>query len=95
MPEQKKVDFNTENITKRNPRLDTILMVENFIKENSGSYKKTELFNNLPKKTMWGTFNVILKYLWQDNKIGIDRKGHVVYVWNPRVAKKFINKKKY
>ena len=59
---------NTENIITRMPRLDTIIMVEKFIKEHSGEFKKTELFNNLPKKMMWGTFNVILQYLWENNK---------------------------
>ena len=44
---------------------------------------------------MWGTFNVILQYLWDNNKIGIDKNGYVVYIWNPDLAKKFINHKKY
>lgn len=79
----------------RSPRLDTVIMVERFIKENSGEYKKTELFHKLPKKVMWGTFNVILNYLWENNKIGIDRKDYVVYIWNPELAKKFINRKRY
>lgn len=71
------------------------MMVEKFIKEHSGEYKKTELFQSLPKKAMWGTFNIILKYLWDNNKIGIDKKGFVVYIWNPNVAKRFINRKGY
>ena len=44
---------------------------------------------------MWGTFNVILKYLYDNNKIGIDRKGVVVYIWSPETAKLFIHKKRY
>ena len=48
--EQKELKFNVEGIVTRSPRLDTIIMVEKFIKENSGEFKKTELFNNLPKK---------------------------------------------
>jgi len=93
MAEQKEMQFNVENIVTRSPRLETIEMVEKFIKENSGDYKKTELFQKLPKKMMWGTFNVILKYLWDNNKIGIDRSGYVVYIWNPELAKRFINRK--
>ncbi len=95
MTEQKELKFNVENIITRNPRLDTIVMVEKFIKENSGDYKKTELFQKLPKKMMWGTFNVVLQYLWDNNKIGIDRTGYVVYIWNPELAKRFINRKGY
>ena len=93
--EQKELKFNIEEIITRSPRLDTVVMVEKFIKEHNGDFKKTELFNQLPKKIMWGTFNVILKYLWESNKIGIDRKGYIVYIWNPELAKRFINKKSY
>lgn len=95
MQEAKIMNFNVEEIITRSPRLETIMMVENFIKENSGEFKKTELFNKLPKKIMWGTFNVILKYLWETNKIGIDRDDYVVYIWNPELAKRFINRKRY
>jgi hypothetical protein len=54
-----------------------------------------QAFNKLPKKMMWGTFNVILKYLWDNNKIGIDKNDYVVYIWNPELARRFINKKGY
>jgi len=93
--EQRQLNFNVENILTRSPRLDTIIMVEKFIKNNNGEFKKTELFNNLPKAMMWGTFNVILQYLYENNKIGIDKKGYIIYIWNPELAKKFINKKRY
>ena len=42
----------------RSPTLQTVMMVEKFIDENSGEFKKTELFNNLPKKVMWQTFRL-------------------------------------
>lgn len=93
--ELEKLNCNTENIIVRSPRLDTIMLVEKFIKENSGEYRKTELFNSLPKKIMWGTFNVILKYLHDCNKIGVDKEGHIIYIWNPELIKRFINKKRY
>ncbi|MBS3099604.1 hypothetical protein J4463_00095 [Candidatus Pacearchaeota archaeon] len=86
---------NIENIITRMPRLDTIIMVEKFIKEHSGEFKKTELFNNLPKKMMWGTFNVILSYLVENNKIGVDNSDYVIYIWNPLLLNRFMNKKKY
>lgn len=87
--------FNIGKIIVRSPRLETVIMVEKFIKDNSGDFKKTELFNKLPKKVMWGTFNVILKYLWDTDKIGIDKDGFVVYIWNPELARKFANRKGY
>ena len=83
------INCNTEGIITRSPRLETVILVEKFIKEHSGEFKKTELFNSLPKKIMWGTFNVILKYLSESNKIGADREGTIVYIWNPKLAEKY------
>lgn len=93
--ELQKMNFNVGEIITRSPRLDTVIMVEQFIKENSGELKKTELFNRLPKKMLWGTFNVILKYLYDTNHIGTDKNGFIVYIWNPKLIKRFINKKRY
>lgn len=87
--------FNVKEIITRSPRLETVIMVERFIKENSGEFKKTELFNKLPKKVMWGTFNIILNYLYDNNKIGIDKEGYIVYIWNPELIRKLMNKKRY
>ncbi|PIN91128.1 hypothetical protein COU57_01940 [Candidatus Pacearchaeota archaeon CG10_big_fil_rev_8_21_14_0_10_32_14] len=87
--------FNTQEIITRSPRLDTIVMVENFIKEHSGEFKKTELLNKLPKKMMWGTFNVILQHLYDNNRILIDDKGYIIYTWNPVLAKRLLSAKRY
>lgn len=87
--------FNVDNIITRSPTLETVVMVEKFIKEHSGEFKKTELLNKLPKKIMWGTFNVILKYLWDNNKIVIDKDGFIVYIWNPGLIEKLKNRKAY
>jgi len=92
---ESKMRFNIEKIITRSPRLETVIMVEKFIKKYSGEFKKTELFNKLPKKMMWGTFNVVLSYLWDNNKIGIDKEGFVVYIWSPETAKLFIDKNRY
>jgi len=74
--------------SERSPTLQTVLMVENFINENSGEYKKTELFNSLPKKVMWQTFQVIMEYLESIHKIMYDKEGYVVYIWNPELVSK-------
>jgi hypothetical protein len=92
---QREMKFNIANIISRSPRLETVTMVERFIKENSGQFKKTELFQKLPKKMMWGTFNVILQYLWDSNKIGIDKNDYVVYIWSPEAGRIFKDKKRY
>jgi len=82
----------TNNIA-RSPTLQTILMVEKFIDDNSGEYKKTDLFNNLPKKVMWQTFQVIMEYLESNLKIAYDNEGFVVYIWNPEFAEKYKNRR--
>ena len=76
----------------RSPTLQTVLMVEKFIKDNSGEYKKTDLFKNLPKKVMWQTFQVIMEYLENMLRIAYDNEGYVVYIWNPEFAAKYKNR---
>ncbi|MBT7101991.1 hypothetical protein HN935_00590 [archaeon] len=76
------------NSNARSPTLQTVLMVEKFIDDNSGEYKKTELFKKLPKKVMWQTFQIIMEYLASIFKIVYDSEGYVVYIWNPELADK-------
>ena len=85
---RKKIDYLKTNNVARSPTLQTVLMVEKFIEKNSGEYKKTELFKNLPKKVMWQTFQVIIEYLESINKIVFDNEGYVIYIWNPNFYKK-------
>ncbi len=82
-----------ENPFTRSPTLDTVLMVEETIEENSGEYNRTELWKNLPKKVMWQTFLVILDYLESINKIAFDKEGKIAYIWNPALAKKLSKRK--
>ncbi len=79
----------------RSPTLGTILMIENFIKDNSGEYNYTELWKRLPKKVMWQTYLVVLDYLQSINKIALDRNGTLGYIWNPILAKKLAKRKSY
>jgi len=69
------------------PRLDTVLMVENFIKEHSGEYKKKALWQSLPKKMMYQTYCVIIDYLETHGRIAFDRLGVIGWVWNPEKAR--------
>lgn len=74
--------------THHEPQLDTILMVENAIKE-SGSYPtKKELLESLPKKVQYQTFNRILAYLESSNKIMFDGRNIVwIFPDNPKLKK--------
>ncbi len=75
------------------PQLDTVLMVEEFIKEHNGEYKRKELWQNLPKKMMYQTFQVILAYLFESAKIVSDKEGKIVWIWNPELARRYAGKK--
>ena len=86
---QKQKPYHERNEIARSPTLQTVLMVEKFIDEHSGEYKKTELFNKLPRKVMWQTFQVIMEYLESTLKIAYDNEGYVVYIWNPELAEKY------
>lgn len=74
--------------TYHEPQLDTILMVENTIKE-SGSYPtKKELLESLPKKIQYQTFNRILEYLESSNKIMFDGRNIIwIFPDNPKLKK--------
>lgn len=72
------------------PQLDTILMVEEFIRKNSGEYKKKNLWEHLPKKMMYQTFCVIFDYLLYSNKIALDKEGYIAWIWNPELVKKYL-----
>ena len=84
--------YSETNEIARSPTLQTVLMVERFIDDNSGEYKKTELFNKLPKKVMWQTFQVVMEYLENSLRIVYDRDGYVVYIWNPKFYEKIKNR---
>jgi hypothetical protein len=70
------------------PQLDTILMIENAIKE-AGSYPtKKELLESLPKQIQYQTFNRILEYLESSNKIMFDgRKIIWIFPDNPKLKR--------
>ena len=68
------------------PQLDTILMVENAIREAKSYPTKKELLESLPKQIQYQTFNRILEYLESSNKIVFDGR-RIVWVFpdNPKL----------
>jgi len=63
------------------PRLDTIMMVENFVWMNSGKFKKRALWESLPKQMMYQTYCVVFDYLQNSKKIKPDRDGFIVWTF--------------
>ena len=62
------------------PRVDTILMVEKQIQAAKSYPTKKELWQKLPRKVQYQTFNRILDYLESSNKILVDR-GEIVWTF--------------
>lgn len=67
-------------------------MVEKTIKKYSAECGKYQLWNKLPKKMMYQTFQVILDYLEESGKIIIDSDGCVIWTYNPKRIKELIDK---
>jgi len=72
------------------PRLDTVLMVEEFIRDHSGEYRKRALWERLPRKMMYGTFQTIFDYLLASGKIASDSEGKICWIWNPRLVQRYL-----
>ena len=76
----------------RFPRLDTILLVEDFIKEHDGEFRKKQLWQALPKKMMYQTFSIIIDYLLISGKISVDSKGKIGWIFYPKEVKERLKK---
>ncbi len=62
--------------TKRYPNLNTVFMVEDFLKAHRDvPLKLSEIKKQLPKQIMHETLKVILEYLWRSGKIIYGPKG--------------------
>ena len=78
-----------ESKTKRYPNLNTVLMVEDFLREHSNKpIKLSELRKSLPKQTMHQTLKVILEYLWRSGKIIYGPRGIQWIYSEPKHLKK-------
>ena len=70
------------------PRLDTVLMVENEIREAGIFSSKKMLMATLKKKIMPQTLNVILDYLAESGKIEI-KKRRIIWLEKTEAEKKY------
>ena len=67
---------------KHSPTLNTVLMVEDVLREAGEPITVAELKRRLPKKVMHQTLIQILDYLQFSGKIMIGTKG-VIWIYNP------------
>jgi len=79
----------------RSPTLETVKMVEEVIKKYSGEFKKTQIWEKLPRKVMWPTYLIILDYLEEINKVITSDNGVITYIWNLELARKVGFRKSY
>ncbi len=62
--------------TKRYPNLNTVFMVEDFLKEHKDiPLKISEIKKRLPRQIMHETLQITLEYLWRSGKILYGPKG--------------------
>jgi hypothetical protein len=89
-----KSDRSTELILKKGsvnyPELDTVLIVERFVKKYSGKYNKSEFWKRLPKQMSYQTFKIIFDYLTESGKIAKDLEGKICWIWNPELVRKYL-----
>ncbi len=77
----------------RSPSLNSILMVEKTIQKYSSKYGKYQLWQKLPKKMMYQTFQIVLDYLQQSGKIMTAKTGHLIWTYHHKQIPK-LNKEK-
>ena len=65
------------------PQLDTVLMVEHFIQKHDGEFKKRQLWEHLPKKMMYQTYDLIIEYLLYSRKVSVDAEGKIGWIHYP------------
>jgi hypothetical protein len=79
----------TKSVREHWPSLETLLMIERVIKDSEMPPRRTELWNSLPRKTIYQTFKKALEYLEASDKIMIDKEDRVVWtaVDSPKLRK--------
>lgn len=77
---------------RHSPQLDTILMVETYIREHSGEFKRKALWQALPRRMQYSTFKQIIEYLWDSGKILVDCEGFVIWTHNPERVREIMSK---
>jgi hypothetical protein len=70
------------------PRLDTVLMVEDAIKDAKDYPSKTVLWRSLPKQVQYQTFNLILDYLEKSHKIIYTKGNKIMWIFSDNLKLK-------
>lgn len=65
------------------PSLDKVKLVEQFIRDHSGEYKKRAIWNHLRNSMPYRIYNLIFSYFENNLYIARDRYGTVGWISNP------------
>ena len=74
----------------RCPELDTVLMVEEFIRHHSGEFTMRQTWDHLSKRPTFKMFCVIFDYLLSSGRIALDREGKVAWTWHPDLVRRYL-----
>ncbi len=85
------IDMEARTTVLHYPRLDTVLMIEDAIKNARDYPSRTNLWKTLPKKVMYQTYKIVIDYLIQSRKVILTKDDKLLWVFadSPK-AKKLI-----
>ena len=63
------------------PRLDTVLMIEKSLRKVKKCKSRVKFWKTLPRKVMYQTFSLVLRYLVESRKIKIKKDGVITWVF--------------
>ncbi len=88
---REEIIFKEDKKIKRYPNLNTVLMVEEFLKKHRDlPMKVSDIKKQLPKKVMHQTLILILEYLWKSGKIIYGPRGVQWIYTSPEHLKKLL-----
>lgn len=69
------------NVSNQKTHANTILIVEKTLKSNHDFKTITDLYNALPSGILYATFQKVLIYLEESNKIAYDKNGVIFWIF--------------
>ena len=75
------INMRSESVVLHYPRLDTVLMVEDAIKNSEDYPSKTKLWKRLPKQVMYQTYKIVIDYLIDSKKIMLSKDSELVWIF--------------
>ncbi len=83
------IDMRARTTVLHYPRLDTVLMVEDAIKNAPDYPTRTKLWKSLPRKVMYQTFKTVIDYLIASRKVILTKDDKLMWIFadSPKARK--------